>query len=342
MAEPIIPQAPTLAPVPVVPPPTAQTVYGAQNIAQAATNPVTPVNPALEEYNAFLNTPELSSARSEVGRIQQAINAEKQGLRNTTTGFEYQNDKALGTTGASMNLIGRQVGRATELSSNRQAALGEQLQAANSYLQGIENTRREQYNVYTQEKQRIQALIAQTGNKAGIKPTDTYEMAIEKAYKWEKKEQKKADKKTKEQKDDDEKKALKREIAKMGGKTTNTKGGSLKLKDLEKEYNRLSGEAYKKSQIKTGGGTSEKSKNAAITSLLTKAANLSDGGEAWAKKNAALYGLKESDLTPYLQGNWGDGYRSEPVKEKTTQPNLVELGNGKLLDKNTGDIFEVE
>lgn len=316
----VTPPTPTIAPVPV---PTAQSVYSAPNITQAATSPVAPVNAAVEEYNAYMNTPELTAARTSVSDLQTAINSERAGLRNTTTGLEYQNDNALGTTGASMNLIGRQVGRANELSSNRQAALGDQFSAATAYLQGLENTRKEQYNVYTQEKQRIQSLIAQTGNQAGISPTDTFEVATEKAYKWQqdqekkaekkaKEAQKKADKKAQEKADEASKKELKNLISKLGGSTKTKKGGTLDLKGLEKEYNRLSGEEYKKSQAKSGTATA-KEKGSAITSLLTKAANLSSGGETWAKKNAALYGLKESDVTPYLTGNWGDGYRETPA-----------------------------
>jgi hypothetical protein len=244
----VTPPAPTIAPVPV---PTATSVYSAPNITQAATNPVAPVNAAVEEYNAYMNTPELTAARTSVSELQQAINSERAGLRNTTTGLEYQNDSALGTTGASMNLIGRQVGRANELSSNRQAALGDQFSAATAYLQGLENTRKEQFNVYTQEKQRIQSLIAQTGNQAGILPTDTFEVATEKAFKWEKDQKKKADKKAKEASDKAEKDALKSAIAKLGGSTKGKKGGSLSTKELKKKYEDLTGSAYKKEQSRS-------------------------------------------------------------------------------------------
>lgn len=255
----VTPPTPTIAPVPL---PTAESVYSAANITQAATNPALPVNPALDEYNSFLNTPDIIAARNGVSSLQMAINSERAGLRNTTTGLEYQNDNALGTTGASMNLIGRQVGRANQLSSNRQAALGDQFSAATAYLQGLENIRKEQFQVYTQEKQRIQSLIAQTGNQAGISPTDTFEVATEKAFKWQqdqekkaekkaKEEQKKADKKAQEKADEASKKELKNLISKLGGSTKTKKGGTLDLKGLEKEYERLSGESYKKEQSRS-------------------------------------------------------------------------------------------
>ena len=319
---------PTLAPVPTVPTvpiPTAQSVYGAPNLIQTATAPVQAPNPILNDYNAFINTPEMIAARTGVSTIQQQINSERAGLRNTTTGLEYQNDQALGTTGASINLIGRQVGRASELSSNRQAALGEQYSAASAYLQGLESTQREKFGIVQAEKQRIQSLIAQTGNKAGIKTTDSFEIATEKAYNWNKKEQKKAEKKSKEETDKKEKDQLKTLVAKLGGSTNTKKGGSLSAKELKKEYERLSGNEYKKASSRddqawnmkvasfnksmAGGNNGSK-----ISTLLTKAAGMTSGGADWAKKNASLYGLKESDVTPYLQGNWGDGFREEPRK----------------------------
>ena len=329
----VTPPTPTVAPIPA---PTASTVYSAPNIVQAATSPALPVNQAVEEYNAYMNTPELTAARNSVSELQKAINSERAGLRNTTTGLEYQNDNALGTTGASMNLIGRQVGRANELSSNRQAALGDQFSAATAYLQGLENTRKEQYQVYTQEKQRIQELIAQTGNKAGISPTDTYEVAVEKAYKWQEDEKKKEEKKAEEAKKDAYKESLKKELRAMG---KSTKGS---IKDLEKKLKKENKEAYEKTKSRSDKEWDMKvasfnksmndtdKKGTKITALLTKAANMSSGGEAWAKKNAALYGLKESDVTPYLTGNWGDGYRDTP---KSVAPKKIGV------DSNGEDIF---
>lgn len=328
MAE-IIPPAPTIAPVPV---PTATSVYSAPNITQAATNPAMPVNPALEEYNAFLNTPELTSARTEVSRLQQAINAEKAGLRNTTTGLEYQNDGALGTTGASINLIGRQVGRASDLASNRIAGLGEQFNAAQAFAQGLENTRKEQFNVYTQEKQRIQSLIAQTGNQAGILPTDTFEVATEKAFKWEKDQKKKEEKKAKEAADKAEKDTLKSAIAKLGGSTKGKKGGSLSTKELKKKYEELTGSAYKKEQSRSDQEfamkVAEHNKKMLATDTVDdkeyekKLTQLNSDVDKWKKEMKAgdsnwadafssiqrTYGLDASDIDALLGLDYRDKY----------------------------------
>jgi hypothetical protein len=250
------PTAPTPVPVPIattptptlapVAPPTASSVYSAENIAQTATTPVSAPNPALDEYNAYMNTPEMIAARAKTAELQQAINAEKQGLRNTTTGLQYQNTGALGTTGASINLVGTQVGRASDLASNRLAGLGENLTAQQTLLNSLEATQKEKYNIIQAEKSKLQSLIAQTGGQAGITTSDTYETAVQKAYQWEQNEKKKLEKEADKKAEDERKKSLKSEIAKLGGSTKNKKGGSLDLKGLEKEYERLTGEQYKK------------------------------------------------------------------------------------------------
>lgn len=324
----VTPPAPTIAPVPV---PTATSVYSAPNITQAATNPVAPVNAAVEEYNAYMNTPELTTARNSVSQLQQAINSEKAGLRNTTTGLEYQNESALGTTGASINLIGRQVGRANELSSNRQSALGDQFSAATAYLQGLENTRKEQYSVYTQEKQRIQSLIAQTGNQAGILPTDTFEVATEKAFKWEKDQKKKAEKKAKEASDKAEKDALKSAIAKVGGSTKNAKGGSLSTSELKKQYEKLTGDAYKKEQSRSDqewsmkvakfnkdmlpSGVDDKEYEKKLTQLNSDVdkwkLSMKDDKASWADAFSSIqrtYGLDANDIDALLGLDYRDKY----------------------------------
>lgn len=241
------PNVPTVAPVPVAPPaPTMQTVYSAPNLSQAANAPVQA--PVLNEYDAFLNTPEQQAARAEVARLQQAINAEKQGLRSTTTGLEYQNDQAMGTTGASINLIGRQVGRASDLSTNRQAALGEQYQGALQLQQALESTAREKYNIVQAEKAKINALVAQTGGQAGITPTDTFDTAVQKAYTWEQNQKKEAEKKAKKEAEDAKKEAekatLKAQLRALGLKTSGSR------KELEKRLNKaIKNDKSKKDKI---------------------------------------------------------------------------------------------
>jgi hypothetical protein len=228
---------PTLAPVA---PPTASSVYSADNIAQTATAPVQAPNPALDEYNAYMNTPEMVAARAKAAEFQQAINAERQGLRNTTTGLEYQNTNALGSTGASINLIGTQVGRANQLASDRLAGLGENLSAQQSYLNALESTQRERYNIVQQEKSKLQSLIAQTGGQAGITTTDTYETAVQKAYKWEQSERERerveAEKAAEKAKKDAYKDSLKAQLSALGKSTKGLSKNELEKK--LKKYNK--------------------------------------------------------------------------------------------------------
>lgn len=344
---------PTLVTPPVptvltVPPPTAQTVYSADNISQAATNPVKPVNPVLEDYNAYMNTPEMVAARAKVSQTQQALNAEKADLRSTTTGIKYQNEKALGSTGASLNAMGLQAGQASELSTNRQAALAETLQADTAFLQGMEKLATDQYNIISQEKDKIKTLIAQTGNKAGITVNDSFEVATEKAYQWHKKQEKKAKEEAKKAAKDAEKKDLKKMVAALGGSTKNKKGGSLSSKELEKEYERLTSAKTQKENARSdqewnmkiaqfnksmSGGGEDKS-----TSFYKTATALKSQGKDWGYIANELG--KTYNLTP------GSDYSAQldsimTGKAPSGGANLIEVG-GKLIDKNTGDVYEID
>lgn len=332
------PPVPTLAPVPV---PTAQTVYSAPNITQAATAPVKAVNPVLEEYNQYMNSPEITAAKAKLTATQQAINAEKAGLRSTTTGLEYQNDQALGTTGASVNLIGRQVGRASELSSNRQNALADTYNADLAYVQGLEKTATDQYNIISQEKDKIRSLIAQTGNKAGISPTDSFEVATEKAYNWQKKQDKKAKEETKKQAEEAEKKQLKSLIASVGGSTKNKKGGSLSTKELKAQYEKLTGDKYRKEESRSdqewamkvkqfnksmSGGSTTK-----LDSLLEKAASMGSGGREWAESVAKQYGVDPAQIKAVTkQDGWEAAYGSSKTNAAMSTADLNKSINLKI------------
>jgi hypothetical protein len=133
------------------------------------------------------------------------------------------------------------------------------------------------------------------------------------------------------------KESLKKELRALG---KSTKGS---IKDLEKKLEKYNKEALKESKsrsdqewnmkVSSYNKSNSTNKSSAITALLTKAANMSSGGAEWAKKNASLYGLKESDVTPYLVGNWGDGYRggSSSVPNGEVQKLMDNLGVSKEI-----------
>ena len=86
----------------------------------------------------------------------------------------------------------------------------------------------------------------------------------------------------------------------------------------------------------TAGTTASTKKSENIKALLTKAANMSSGGDQWAIKNAGLYGLQPQEVQPYLQGNWGDGYRtgSESIDQNTINYYVNGLINGNIKLEN--------
>jgi len=200
-------------------------VYGAANVAQATTAPI--AKPDMSDpfgvRDYYLNSPEIKAARAEAQRVQEAINASRQGLRTTTTALQNQNDQAMGGTGASINLIGRQVGRARDLTSNELAALSENQQATISYLDTLTQDAQGKYAIAEEQRSQIQDLIRQTGGKAGIAYTDSYEQAIKKADTY-------ITEKAKQEAKDKYKAELKSQLQALG---KSTKG--LSRKELEKK-----------------------------------------------------------------------------------------------------------
>lgn len=219
--------------------PTVADVYSTSNIAQATTAPVqAPLSAGQELYNQFLNTPDIQAAKSNVSAIQKQINEANQAFRNAKTGFEYQNEGAMGTTGASANLIGRQIGRASDLTANQVAALSENLAAQQAYLQGLTSEAQDRYNIAQQERNQIQDLITATKGKANITYTDSYEDALQKAAKYE-------EKVLKEEKKQAEKDELKKTAKSLGIKTS-----GLSRKEIEKKLNKyMKSEKAKQDEI---------------------------------------------------------------------------------------------
>lgn len=213
---------PTTAPTVSV---TPDTVYSADNVAQTLTNPA--AKPDLSDpfgtYSFYMNSPEIQAAKAESQRVAEAINASRQGLRTTTTALQNQNEQAQGGTGASINLIGRQVGKARELTSNELAALSENQMATQAYLDTLTQDASAKYNIAEQQRAQVQDLIRQTGGKAGISYADTYESAVAKADSYIKKQEKDAKKEA-------YKDSLKQQLLALG---KNTKG--LSTKELEKK-----------------------------------------------------------------------------------------------------------
>lgn len=241
-----------------VPPPTAATVYSAPNIQAAITAPTTAPN--LSDpyglYDQFYKTPDILAAEKAVAQGQQQINQVNQALRGTTRALENQNVAALGGTGASVNLIGRQVGRARQLTADELAALGE-TQAANvANLSTLRETAGQRYQIAQQERAQLQDLIRQTGGKAGISFADSFETALKKADNYQKEEEKRIKKEA-------YKESLKQTALQLGIKTKgSTKDIEKRLKKYyksEKEFEATKRElelaASRKSLAGVGSGT---------------------------------------------------------------------------------------
>lgn len=332
MAEPTY-NTPTVI-APSVPPVTPQAVYSPENMAQTVTNPM--AKPDLSDpfgtYKFYMNSPEIQAAKANAQSVMEAINASRQGLRTTTTALQNQNENAQGGTGASINLIGRQVGRARELTSNELSALSENQMAAQSYLDTLTQDAQVQYGIAEQQRAQVQDLIRQTGGKAGISYADNYESAVKKADSYIKKQEKEAKKEA-------YKDSLKQQLIALG---KNTKG--LSTKDLEKKlkkYNKNAlAEAKKQAdaewQMKVaqfnksmaGGSGSGVS---ALNSLLEKAAQMPSGGREWAASVARTYGVNPADVaTATAQNGWEGAYRTTTAAQQNAEiARQVEQDNAK-------------
>lgn len=271
---------------------TPQQVYSAANVSQTITNPV--AKPNLSDpfgtYSFYMNSPEIQAARAESQRVAEAINASRQGLRTTTTALQNQNEQAMGGTGASINLIGRQVGRARELTSNELAALSENQLATQAYLDTLTQDATAKYQIAEQQRAQVQDLIRQTGGKAGISYADTYESAVAKADSYIKKQEKEAKKEA-------YKDSLKQTALQLGIKTAgkNTKELEKSLKKYyksEREYSdkikQIELQAKQKSLAGTGTGTVGAVLSTAGAGLTRGEGGFVDGNKYLAARDQAI------------------------------------------------------
>lgn len=318
MADPVY-NAPTVI-SPNVPTVTPQQAYSPANVAQTLTSPV--AKPDLSDPFAtrdfYMNSPEIKAAKAQAQSVMEAINASRQGLRTTTTALQNQNEQAQGGTGASINLIGRQVGKARELTSNELSALSENQMAAQSYLDTLTQDANANYAIAESQRAQVQDLIRQTGGKAKITYADTYESAVKKADSYMKKQEKEA-------KESAYKDSLKQTALQLGIKTTgkNTKELEKSLKKYyksDREYNEKvkALELQAKQKALSGGGSGSTTAVTALNSLLEKAAQMPSGGREWAASVAKTYGVNPADVaSATAQNGWEGAYRTQTAAQQT-------------------------
>lgn len=284
--------------------PTASTVYSAPNITQAATAPVKAPNLAdpYGLYDQFMNSSDIQAARAQVAQGQGQINSVNQALRSTTTALENQNMGAMGTTGASVNLIGNQVGRARTLTANELAALGETQNANLANLSSLQADAQNRYGIAQQERAQIQDLIRSTSGKAGITYTDSYESALQKSAKYEKKLEKKAKKEAEEAAKKAEKKDLKKMAMSLGLSTSGSRREiERRISDSvksDKEYERMMDAAKSKA------------------SITEATVDRSDKGVAGYIDEAYNSGISWNDIASTLQGKMKINTTSGSIADK--------------------------
>lgn len=160
---------------------TPQQVYSAGNIAQASTNPAPKPNYsdpfALRDY--FMNTGDIVAARNAAKVANQDLLAARQ------TGRAQQ--QSLQELPQALNVIRGEQAVAGQQQSLKEQALAENLLAAQSNYDTFAQEANARYGIAQEQRNQIQGLITSTKGKAGISYADTYETALQKAAKWEKK-----------------------------------------------------------------------------------------------------------------------------------------------------------
>lgn len=302
----------------VIAPPTAQAVYSSPNITQAVTAPVAKPNLAdpyaLQDY--YMNSPEMQAAKASVQAGQQQINQVNQGLRTTTTALENQNIGAMGSTGASVNLIGGQTARARSLAGNELSALGETQNANLAYLNTLQTDAQNRYTIAQQERSQLQDLIRTTGGKAGISYTDSYESALSKASDYTKKIAEEEKKQA--YKDNLKSTALQLGIKTKGKSTGDIEKALKKYYKSEKEYKKAiqNLELQSKQKSLAGTGTSD-------AAYAKKEKELFDAVDSWKEKMGAGK-ASWSDAFSSIQGRYG------------LSPNAID----DLLGLNNRDLYD--
>lgn len=316
---------------------TPQQVYSSSNIQQASTNPAPVPNYsdpfALREY--FLNTPDIVSARANAQQVQADL------LRARQTGRSQQ--QAIQELPQALNVIRGEQAVAGQQAALTEQALAENQLAAQSAYDALRQEGLARYEIANTQREELKGLITATKGKAGISYADTYENALKKAAKWEKKENDKIKKEA--EKDELKKLALAAGISTKGKSSKEIRKKLEKLakkdRELNDAMNSLKLQSAKASLVGSRSGSGS-AKQSSIASLLTRAANMTSGGAEWAKKNAPLFGLTESDISPYLVGNWGDGFRDSASKNVVTPTkeigDWIYYSDGSRENKETGEV----
>jgi hypothetical protein len=89
-------------------------------------------------------------------------------------------------------------------------------------------------------------------------------------------------------------------------------------------------------KLSSAGTTAESKKQAAIMKLLNQAANMPSGGREYAQQIANIQGL--GDISGYTPNGWENAYNPNFGQSKPS--NVVSIGNGYVLDKDTGDVYQ--
>lgn len=304
-----VPETPQITtPVPTV---NASTVYSPQNVATTLSNPVAKPNLAdpYGLYDYYMNSADIQGANTQLKSITDQYNQSLSTSRAQQTALENLPRE-------SMAFIGTAQQRAGTLANQQLQSLSEARNSQIAYLDTLKSRAGDLYGIATQERGKLQELIAMTGGKAGISYTDSFESALQKATKY-------TEDKAKEDAKDAYKKELKAQLLALG---KSTKG--LSTNELEKKLKK-----YNKSVLEEAKRMSEIQYQTALSQLQ----NLKSGGGGTAGERVGSAGADAQNAL--LSSKGSDGFVDPGVYVSQRANYMRSGGSSSDFDSQFGNLL---
>lgn len=319
------PLTPTPSPIMASYQPTPQQVYTPQNVQQTVTSPLSAPNYAdpyaLRDY--FYNSPDVVSARQNVQKLTDQLNS-------FDTSQNQQQNYLENQTVAMPVITGEQANQA-RLGATQREALARDLLAKQSYLDSATSEADSKYQIAQQQRAQIQDLITQTGGKAEISYSDSFEKATKKASEYLKKKAKKDTLKQMylETFGTAPKKGMSsKEIAKKLGKNAEAK------KAIQDRMDQIDLQLKENSLKKSSGGGSGGS-SSSLNALLNNAANMPEYGREWAVQAAPSFGVDPNKVKAVTaQNGWEGAYRSQSKPTAADTASQINRNISQISDWN--------
>lgn len=309
--------------------------YSSSNMQSAATNPTG--MPNLADPYGLQNS---IYANNGVDAAQQAYLAEVDKLRKFDTGTVGQ-QVTIGEELNPMSVIRGEQATALGQRSLARTGFADTANAVRDLYLAKKDVADRQFSTAKEQRDQLTNLIVQNPG-AGITYADTIDSAASKMNNFRLSEETKVKKEAETAKKDSEKSAFKEALRALGLKTSGN------YKELEKRLTKANKEAVSLAKsrsdqeynMKIAQFNKSMSGGSKVSELQAVDTAFSQTGGDWGKTVQMLQGKYDVSAGSTIDNELRRRNGLPPVNTKQSTPNLIELSDGTLLDKNTGDIFE--